>query len=127
MDANENAQAFIQALRLDAAPSDTDRAQLLEALKAYADAAGMPALKEAAHAALPAAHPFRPPKQWKLHYLAEFEQIADPDCGVDPDEGKRYCREYWQSLTDEQRQERLADPQLGREDGQKDADALNEA
>lgn len=121
------AQNIIAGLELAKAPTDTVRAFVLDALADYAKATGLSELGKAAREARPAAHPFRPPKEWREKYLETFAQIADPDCGVDPDEGPRYCVEYWQSLTDSQRQQRLAEPWLGEEDGQKDADALNAA
>lgn len=122
-----DAQAIIAALKLEMASSDTERALVLDALMSYCKAVGLTDLHDAAKAARPAAHPFKPPKAWRSAYLEVFEVTADPDCGVDPDEGQRYSAEFWQSLTDAQRHERLGAPWLGREDGEKDAEALNEA
>lgn len=118
---------IIAALDLTRAPSDAVRAQLLHALVQYGQAVGDAALADAARAAKPAVDPFKPPQEWKAFYLDTFSSTADPDCSVDPDEGPRYCVEYWQSLTDAQRAERLACPNLGRQDGIDDAEALNEA
>lgn len=120
-------QNIIAGLELGKAPTDTVRASVLDALVSYAKATGLPELGKAAREARPAAHPFRPPKEWRERYLAAFAESADPDCGVDPDEGPRYCVEYWQGLTDSQRRQRLAEPWLGEDDGQKDADDLNAA
>lgn len=117
----------IAALNLDMATSDSVRASVLEALKVYAKETEQPGLFEAAAAAMPKAHPWKPPKEWRERYQDTFRCVADEDCNVDPSEAPRYCGEYWAALTDAQRQERLADPLLGNEDGRKDAEALNEA
>lgn len=122
----EAPHAIIEALDLPRAPSDTTRAMVLHALIEYGQAIQNPALAEAAKAAMPKAHPFRPPKAWKDQYLDAFRCTADEECGVDPYEGPRYCAEYWSSLTDADRAARLADPSLGFQDGLKDATDLNE-
>lgn len=114
-------------LKVEEAPSDTDRAQVLSALCRYARKMGLTELEEAAAAAMPQAHPFVPAENWERHYIGAFEQTADPDCGVCPDESVRYAREYWQSLTDAQRRARVETPSLGAQDGEKDAGALNDA
>jgi hypothetical protein len=120
--------ALIAALKLDAAPSDTARASVLEALKVYGQESGQPALVEAAQAAMPQAHPWEAPAEWRGFYLDHFRMTADTECGVDPDEAERYCGEYWSmNLTDAQRQERLANPRLGERDGEQDAQNLNDA
>lgn len=120
--------ALINSLNLESAGSDTVRAGILEALKSYGAQTGQLGLVDAARAALPKAHPWRPPAEWCSAYLAQFRETADPDCGVDPGEAERYCGEYWLILTDEQRQERLANPRrLGEEDGETDAENLNKA
>lgn len=118
---------IIAALQLEKAASDSVRASVLEALKAYAKATEQPELFDAAVAAMPKAHPWRAPKEWRARYEDIFRCVADEDCGVDPSEASRYCGEYWSALTDEQRQERLADPMKGQDDGRKDAEALNDA
>lgn len=127
--AAQRAQMVIAALDLTAAPSDTERARVLEALLRYAEATGNAALVTAARQALPAAHPFRPPAAWRERYLDAFRATADPDCGVDPDaDCERCCGEYWRDiLTDAQRAERLARPELGSTDGTRDAQQLNDA
>jgi hypothetical protein len=122
-----NAQAIIAALSLESAASDAVRAGVLEALKTYGQETGQQALVDAARAAMPKAHPWKSPAEWRRFYLDHFRTTADPECGVDPDEAERYCGEYWASLTDEQRQERLAEPRLGEQDGEKDAENLNDA
>jgi len=122
-----DATALIAALNLTSAGSDTVRAGVLEALKSYGRETGQQALVDAAQAAMPKAHPWKPPAAWRGFYLDHFRVTADPDCGVDPDEAERYCGEYWAILTDAQRQERLADPRLGEQDGEKDAENLNNA
>jgi hypothetical protein len=118
---------IIAALKLDEAGSDTTRASVLTALLRYAQETKQPDLAQAAKAAMPAAHPWHPPAEWREYYLSAFRMNADDECGVDPDEGSRYCGEYWRDLTDEERAARLADPLMGSGDGEKDADALNEA
>lgn len=119
--------AILQGLHLERAPNDTVRAQVLMALMAYAKETGLSDLEAVARQALPKANPFVPPKAWLDAYRAGFEDIADPECGVCPDESARYGIEYWQGFTDAEREERLAFPELGGADGQKDADALNDA
>jgi hypothetical protein len=123
------AQAAIAALDLAAAPSDTDRARVLEALLHYAQATHNDALAEAARQAMPAAHPFRPPPAWRERYLDAFRATADSERGVDPDaDCERCCGEYWRDiLTDAQRAQRLARPEMGADDGARDAQQLNEA
>lgn len=118
---------IIAALDLEHAPSDTARAFILEALASYAGVCGRLDLQAAAKAALPAAHPHKPPPHWREAYLDSFSVHADEECNVDPSDGSRYSLEYWRSLTDAERQARLANPQLGRADGQKDAENLNDA
>ncbi|MEJ6003741.1 hypothetical protein [Paucibacter soli] len=118
---------LISSLGLDQAPSDSVRARVLSALRTYGERTDQPDISKAAEALMPAAHPFEPPAEWVEQYRGTFESVADPDCGVDPDESHRYSAEYWQSLTDADRKQRLANPSLGREDGQKDADNLNAA
>lgn len=122
-----NPQAIIAALNLESADTDTVRACVLEALRAYGQATAQPALVDAAEAAMPKAHPWLPPAEWRRFYEDHFRIIADPECSVCPDEADRYCAEYWQCLTDAERQARLADPSLGEQDGEKDADNLNDA
>ena len=122
-----DATDIIAALNLESAGSDTVRAGVLEALKSYGRETGQQALVDAAKTAMPKAHPWKSPAAWRNYYLDHFRVTADPDCGVDPDEAERYCGEYWASLTDEQRQERLADPRMGEQDGEKDAENLNDA
>lgn len=118
---------IIAALDLEHAPSDSVRAFILEALASYAGACGRMDLHAAAKAALPAAHPIKPPAPWRDAYIDSFSVHADEECNVDPSDGPRYCLEYWQALTDTERQARLASPRLGRTDGQKDAENLNDA
>jgi hypothetical protein len=122
-----DATALILALRLDDAPSDAARAEVLGALVDYARMRQDAPLAAALQAQLPAAHPRHPPEAWADSYAAGFEMEADEDRGVYMDEMSRYRHEYWGLLADEQRRERLAFPQLGHEDGRKDAEGLNEA
>lgn len=64
--------------------------------------------------------------EWARNYRVAFREVADPDCGVDPDaDGDRFRFEYWHSLTREQREERIANPSEGAYDGRKDANGLN--
>lgn len=119
--------SLIAALNLETAGSDTVRAGVLEALKSYARETGQQALVDAAQAAMLRAHPWKPAAEWRRFYLDYFRMTADSECGVDPDEAERYCVEYWASLTDAQRQQRLADPRMGEQDGETDARNLNDA
>lgn len=118
---------IIAALELDKASSDTVRAGILEALKVYASEVGKPELHAAAVAAMPAAHPWTPPEEWRRYYLDAFDAAADPDRGIEPGDGRRYSVEYWQNFSDAERQERLSNPLMGRADGYKDCENLNEA
>lgn len=128
MTATQTPAHFIDLLGIDRAPSDTCKAKILNALIRFGLAINDAALIDAAKARLPAANPFEPPVEWKSFYDLAFRQHADEDCGVYPDDdGDRYCREYWQYLTDTERAERLQQPSLGKEDGKKDAEALNAA
>lgn len=120
-------EQLLAALQLDRAPTDGDRAKVLGALMAYSRAIGNPALEHAAKQRFPAANPFTPPDAWAAHYREWFGTFADEDeLDVEMDVD-RYCQEYWQGLTDAQRTQRLAKPELGQADGRKDAEALNAA
>ncbi len=47
--------------------------------------------------------------EWARNYRVAFREVADPDCGVDPDaDGDRFRLEYWHSLTRAQQEERIA-------------------
>jgi len=120
---------LIDLLRLENAPNDTARAAVLFALVSYGKACNDMALVEAANAAMPLANPLKPPAEWAKRYKEGFCLVADPDCGVEPDDCHLNASLYWRNyLTDEQRRERLANPvELGFEDGQSDAQALNDA
>ncbi|MBC8737415.1 hypothetical protein F6X40_11425 [Paraburkholderia sp. UCT31] len=123
---NEATQKVLDGLQLDRSPSDSVRAQVLAAIIAFAREVGDADLSEGARAKMPAANPFRPPPEWKERYLTGLEEVADEDCGVYfSEDGERYSVEYWQSFSDEQRAARLADPELGYEDGQTDGTHLN--
>lgn len=117
-------------LDLAAAPSDTVRAHVIEALAVFAQVAQLPVLQGLTAAAMPdmAGNPhWRAPDAWRERYLAYFAMYSDPDQGVDRDLAPRYCNEYWQSLTDAQRQQRYDNPALGKEDAMLDAKTINEA
>ncbi|MCS6496803.1 hypothetical protein NX905_21395 [Burkholderia thailandensis] len=77
---------------------------------------------------MPVANPFFPPEEWKREYGQGFYAHADEARGTYIEEWERYCVEYWQEqLTDADRQDRLAAPSMGLDDGRKDAEALNAA
>lgn len=122
-----NATELIAALDIPGAPSDTVRAKLLVALDRYGQEVGNGELMAAARAAMPTAHPFVPPGEWREFYDEGFTSFADEDQGVYLDDMRRYGTEYWQGMQDTERQDRLAKPFLGKQDGEKDAQALNEA
>lgn len=122
-----DASNFLLFLRLDRAPSDTVRAAVLDAIAECAQQTGLADLRREALRARPAAHPLIPPREWADYYRDAFVMTADTECGVDPDEAPRYCVEYWQSFTDAERHERLANPWMGGDDGRQDADNLNAA
>lgn len=119
--------AFFATLGIDRAKSDSERAQVLSMLSWFANKVDDPALAAAAQSLMPAADPFRPPKEWREHYDTGFTAFADEDRGTYLDDMRRYGTEYWQEFTDAQRLERLSDPSLGEQDGQTDADNLNGA
>ena len=122
-----DARDIIEAFDLAAAPSDTSRAKLLAAIVRYAKEKSDTDLQAAAQDAMPSANPFSPPDVWRSQYESGFEDFADEDCGVYLDDMRRYGTEYWQGMNDEERQNRLENPALGRSDGEKDATALNAA
>lgn len=122
-----NAKDLIAALGIENAPSDTVRAKVLLALDRYAVEVGNGELMEAARAAMPKADPFAPPGEWREFYDEGFQSVADEECGVYLDDMRRYGTEYWREFSDSERQDRLQQPSLGRSDGMKDAQALNEA
>ena len=126
MDMNRITQQVLDGLQLDRSPSASVRAQLLSAIVAFAREVGDVDLAEGAKSRMPAANPFRPPREWKERYLNGLSEVADENCGVYFDEdGERYCIEYWQSFSDEERAARLVDPYLGEEDGRTDGSNLN--
>jgi hypothetical protein len=119
-------EQVLEGLQLERSPSDSVRAQLLGAIIAFAREVGDIDLAEGARSRMPAANPFRPPREWKERYLVGLADVADEECGVYFDEdGERYSVEYWQGFSDEQRVARLADPYLGEEDGRTDGTNLN--
>ena len=123
----DGSASLLSFLQIEKAPSDTVRAEVLDALITYAEAVGLEDVLSEAKRLMPAAHPLVPPQEWLTQYLGSFGAIADTECGVDPDEGPRYAVEYWQMLTDEARNHRLSRPWLGEDDGRIDAAALNAA
>jgi hypothetical protein len=123
---NPTTQQVLDGLQLDRSPSDSVRAQLLSAIVAFAREVGDADLAEGAKSKMPLANPFRPPLEWKERYLNGLASVADEDCGVSFDnDGERFCVEYWQSFSDEQRLARLSEPHLGEEDGRTDGTNLN--
>lgn len=117
----------INALGIQSAKSDTAKARVLAAIRAFAESIDDHDLASEARSLMPAADPFQPPLAWRDNYYETFAVTADEECNVDIDDMPRYCVEYWQGMTDVERQARLENPALGRRDGTKDADALNEA
>lgn len=75
---------LIDALELSKAPSDVVRASVLGALVRYGQAIGNPALVDAAKAAMPAANPFMPPKEWAAKYKDAFYKLRIPNAGWMP-------------------------------------------
>ncbi len=69
----------------------------------------------------------KPPEEWVKRFSDAFHVSADLDCGVDPAAGWQYALEFWSYLTDEQRAERVANPEMGDKDGEDDAEMLNAA
>jgi hypothetical protein len=126
---NPETAMVLEGLQLERCRSDTVRARILGALIEFAGEVGDEDLATEAKALMPKAHPFRPPVAWKENYLEGLRSVADEDCGIDAAaDGERFAHEYWQSnLTDEQRLERLQDPEMGMQDGIKDGDNLNAA
>lgn len=125
---NDNTKQLLKALQVDRSPNDTVRAQMLGALIDFAREVKDDDLAREAKALMPAAHPFRPPSAWKEQYLDAFRSVASEDCGVDADaDGERYAHEYWESLSDAERLERVRFVGMGLSDGEKDAENLNNA
>lgn len=117
----------INALGIQFAKSDTAKARVLASIRSFAESIGDDALAAEARALMPAADPFSPPVAWRDNYYESFSVTADEECNVDIDDMPRYCIEYWRSMTDAERNARLENPAMGRGDGIKDAEALNEA
>lgn len=115
------------ALGIDQAKSDGSKALLLAAIIDFANHNNLPDLAAEARALMPEAHPFRPPATWREQYDAGFTEVANEDRGVYRDDMPRYGTEFWQALTDQQRQERVENPSLGLADGRADAASLNGA
>jgi hypothetical protein len=117
--------SFFETLGIDRAKSDSERAQVLSMLAWFSNKVDDPELAAAALALMPAADPFRPSQEWRARYNDAFSSFADEDRGTYLDDMPRYGVEYWQALTDAQRLERLSDPSIGSQDGEKDAENLN--
>lgn len=122
-------KAIVDGLNINRAESNTVKARLLESLIKFGKAVSDDALVQAATAVMPAAHPFKPPEEWRKFYVEAFYVEADSDRGVDPDADADRCSyEFWQMvLNDADRAERLSKPTMGRGDGERDARNLNEA
>jgi hypothetical protein len=117
----------INALGIQSTKSDTAKARVLAAIRAFAESVGDDDLAGEARALMPSADPFQPPLAWRDNYYETFPLTADEECNVSVYDMPRYCVEYWQGMSDAERQARLENPALGRRDGTKDAEALNEA
>lgn len=117
----------IHALGFALAKSDAAKAMLLSAIIDFGRNNDIPGLVDEAQALMPPAHPFKAPEAWREQYDSGFTEVADEERGVYRDDMRRYGTEYWQALTDLQRQERLEKPALGYTDGREDAGNLNDA
>ncbi|MGF6996858.1 hypothetical protein [Paraburkholderia sp. GAS32] len=115
----------LRALGLERAKSDADRARVLGAIRRFAESIGDAALVAEVQAVMPAANPFVPPETWRVKYEEGFAVEADEGRGTYIEESERYAIEYWQMLSDAERQTRIEAPSLGYDDGRKDADGLN--
>jgi hypothetical protein len=125
---NQETAMVLEGLQLERCKSDTVRARVLGALIEFAGEVEDADLAAEARAMMPKANPFVPTKPWRDNYLTGLRSVADEDCGVYPDDdGERYAFEYWQGLTDAERNERLQFPEMGEQDGKKDGDNLNAA
>jgi hypothetical protein len=125
---NSETAMVLEGLQVERCRSDVTRARILGALIEFAEEVGDTDLATEAKALMPAANPFVPPDEWKEEYLGGLRSVADEDCGVYVnDDGERYARECWRGLTDEDRRERLRDPDRGYQDGLTDGDNLNGA
>ncbi len=113
------------ALGLERAKSDADRARVLGAIRRFAESVGDDELVAEVQSLMPAANPFMPPETWRTKYKEGFAVEADEECGTYVEEADRYAVEYWQMLSDAQRQARLEAPSSGYDDGRKDAEGLN--
>lgn len=117
----------INALGIARARTDADKALVLTAICAFADSIGDSQLAEEAKSMMPCADPFSPPHTWRQEYDKGFQAVAREECGVYLDDMHRYGTEFWQSMSDDQRRQRLGSPHIGDADGRRDANALNEA
>jgi hypothetical protein len=115
---NSETAMVLEGLQVERCRSDVTRARILGALIEFAEEVGDTDLATEAKALMPAANPFVPPDEWKEEYLGGLRSVAD---------GERYARECWRGLTDEDRRERLRDPDRGYQDGLTDGDNLNGA
>lgn len=112
------------ALGLERAKSNADRARVLGAIRRFAESIGDAELVADVQALMPAANPFVPPETWRVKYEEGFAVEADEGRGTYVEEAERYAFEYWQMLSDAERQARLEAPSTGYDDGRKDAEGL---
>jgi len=112
-------------LGLNRAKSDAERARVLGAIRRFAESIDDAELVAEVQAVMPAADPFVPPETWRAKYEEGFAVEADEARGTYVEEAERYAFEYWQMLSDAERQARFEAPSTGYDDGRKDAAGLN--
>jgi hypothetical protein len=118
--------AALQHLGFDRATGDATRARLLLAIQHFAVDIGDAELEARAATLAPAANPFVPPKAWLRGFVQGFENVADDECGTDPDGGDMQGRMLWEMSADDWRRPRMADLEAqGRDDGEAEAEAQN--